>query len=179
MRVSLCLALILAGCSSLVPTTAMRLGGLSPLTADPAEIAVRLVLPEGVDVLEGSARLIYQVGRPALGQIEAEVVTLARAGDVFAIAADDLGRLRALQARARDWKAQDPSGTKGALSVSLTPCTQGAGPVADATVDVFLRITAEGAFLPLLRNAPLNAVAPIDQIGAWVACDTVGRVDQI
>lgn len=50
-------ALGLSGCASMVPSTLAWLSGQTPLDADPAGIAVSLVLPEGLRAKENGARL--------------------------------------------------------------------------------------------------------------------------
>ncbi|NJM82897.1 MAG: hypothetical protein HC844_10730 [Tabrizicola sp.] len=57
MRSALLLALVLPACASLVPSTVTRLAALDPLSADPGDIAVSIILPPGLAVTPGSARL--------------------------------------------------------------------------------------------------------------------------
>jgi hypothetical protein len=58
---------LLSACTSLVPSGVARLSGLSPLDADPAQFAVALVLPEGLSLAPGSARLSISATRDARG----------------------------------------------------------------------------------------------------------------
>ena len=59
---------MMAGCSALVPSGVARLSAISPLEADPDAIAVALVLPEGVDLVPGSARLAIEAVREDTGE---------------------------------------------------------------------------------------------------------------
>ena len=170
MRVMLLAAASLSACTSLVPATVMQLSGLSPLTADPADFAVSLDLPEGVAVTPGSARLTFSVMRSDLRQIDSETMTLMQVGDVFAISPQDQARLRAIQTRARGWKAQAPDATEGSLSLSLAPCGTGYPLAPDARVNVGVRLSEDGPFLPLVRNGPLSAVAEAVQIADMPPC---------
>jgi len=158
MRILPVLMLCLAACSSVVPTTAMRLGGVSPATADPAGFAVSLDLPEGADVQAGTARLLFTVTRSDTGVVQSGAFTLDRMGPVFQIAAADLDRLRDLQATAQSWEAEAPNATRGSLSITLAPCVIGAGPASDAVVSADVRLVEGGPFLPLLRKVPLATV---------------------
>ena len=103
MRLPILLALLISGCTSIVPMTAMRLSGLSPTTADPADLAVDLALPEGVDVSPGTAVLTFSVARSDLNQTEKKDFILQRDGTVFTINPTDYDALRALQATSRQW----------------------------------------------------------------------------
>ena len=170
MRFPILAALILCACSSVVPSTALRLSGLSPTTADPADFAVDLMLPEGIDIQPGTARLIFAVARTDTGQAQSGSFVLEREGTVFRIAVDDVDRLRDLQATARQWDAENDAATSGSLSISLSPCRIGDGPERDARVSVGLRLAQEGAFLPLIRNGPLSAVASEDEIREMPLC---------
>ncbi|MDX8352836.1 hypothetical protein [Cognatiyoonia sp. IB215182] len=173
MRCVSILLILLAGCTSIVPTTAMRLNNLSPTTADPADMAVALTLPEGIDVQPGSAMLTFAVIRSDLDQTAKGTFRLVREGDVYAIAPSDHATLRALQATAWQWEAENASATQGSLAITLAPCLRGAGPSDDARVNVAIRLAQDGAFLPLVRNAPLSAVTSAEQLGDVPQCDAV------
>lgn len=158
MRFPLFAACLLSACTSLVPSTVMRLNGLSPTTADPAGFAVDLKLPEGIDVEPGRARLVFSVTRSDIGEMRSGTFVLASDGRIYRIAETDLEALRALQAQARQWQAENAGATDGTLSISLSPCVRGDGPRADARVNVDLRLSEDGAFFPLVRNGPTSPV---------------------
>ncbi|MDX8346734.1 hypothetical protein SLH49_01935 [Cognatiyoonia sp. IB215446] len=171
MRCFFVLLILLAGCTSVVPTTAMRLNNLSPTTADPADVAVALTLPEGIDVQPGSAILAFAVTRSDLDQTAEGTFTLVREGDIYAISPSDHATLRALQATARQWDAENANATEGSLAITLAPCLQGAGPSDDARVNVGIRLAQDGDFLPLVRNGHLSAVTSVEQLGDIPQCD--------
>jgi len=170
MRFSILAILALSACTSLVPSTIMRLNGLSPTTADPEGFAVDLTLPDGIDVMHGTARLMFTVTRSDTGAEQSGDFVLARAGSVFRIAPDDYAPLRDLQTTARAWTAENDGATNGSLGLSLTPCLIGNGPAPDARVSVGLRLEEGGAFLPLVRNGPLSAVASDEELREMGAC---------
>lgn len=170
MRFSILAIIALSACTSIVPSTVMRLNGLSPSTADPAGFAVDLTLPAGIDVQPGTARLLYSVARADTGQTRSGSYTLERDGSVFRIAPDDLAGLRALQATTRLWQVQNRDATDGSLGLTVAFCKNDPAPAADGRVSVGLRLEEGGAFLPLVRNGPLSAVASADQISEMGLC---------
>ncbi len=170
MKLACLSALALSACTSLAPTTVMRLGNLSPLTADPADFAVDLTLPSGIDVSPGKAILIFSVRRTDIERSEEGFFTLQRTGSVFAIDPADYADLRALQALALDWQDENPDASSGALSVALSPCRIDEGPADDAKVSVAIQVAQGGAFLPLVRNGPLSAVTSDEQLQNMPDC---------
>lgn len=170
MRIGILSTLLLSACTSIVPSTVMRLNGLSPTTADPAEFAVDLSLPAGIDILPGTAQLMFAVTRTDTEEMRSGAFELDREGTIFRVASEDLAALRELQAIARQWDVESADTTEGSLGISLTPCLVGDGPSEDARVSVGLRLTQDGVFLPLVRNGPLSAVAPGAQIREMDAC---------
>lgn len=154
MRLPLFLAtLALAGCGSVVATTVAQLDQISPISADPADFAVRIAMPDGVDVAPGSAQFSF-TGRPNRNSDPVGgTFELARVGDVFRFADDDLAEIRALQAQFAAWELADPAGASGSISVGLEPCKRGAGPNPDSRVSISVQIADGGLFLPLVRNA--------------------------
>ena len=173
MRLTILAALMLSACTSIVPSTIMQLNGLSPTTADPAGFEIAVDLPDGLDIRPGTARLTFAVARSDTGAAQTGTFVLERReGSVtsFRVAPDDLSALRALQATARAWKAENPNATSGSLGLNVSPCKRGAGPANDARVSVAIRMEQDGAFLPLVRNGPISAVAEPDQIRDMGAC---------
>lgn len=170
MRVLSLLTLALSACTSIVPSTAMRLSGLSPTTADPAGFAIDLNLPTGLDIRPKTAQLLFLVARSDTGETQSGAFVLAREGTIFRVAPNDLAALRALQETGRRWQEEAGNATKGSLSVLVAPCLRGDGPDPDARVSVGLQLNEEGAFMPLVRNGPLSAVASPEQISEMGPC---------
>ena len=141
--------LLISGCGAMVPGTAARLSGLSPLTADPEGMAIAVDLPEGLGLLPDSAVLSFSVRRDG-EEAAREVILTGSAAEGYSIADADLGPFREVQARAREWKAADPDGTSGSLSLTFAPCLSGEL-APGARVAARIRLAEHGAFLPLMR----------------------------
>ncbi|MEO0385912.1 MAG: hypothetical protein AAF281_00070 [Pseudomonadota bacterium] len=172
MRLHCLVALLLAGCTAVDPVTALRLSTVDPLTADPAGYAVALDLPAGLDIRPDSAFLTLRATRADTGETAERAFALI-AGDVDTYALDraDLPRFRALQSRIKAWQAAAPEATSGSLSVAVGGCRRGLGPAADARVGVRLRTRPGDAFLPLLRDAPLDRLLGAAAGRGLPACD--------
>ncbi len=151
-EVVLAAAVVLGACSTVVPSTILRLNAVDPLTADPGVIALRASLPESVGVLPGSAVLTLRA-RLRDGTERAGRFGIEQVGDVFQIASAVQDDLRALQADIAAWEAADPDGTEGSLGVDLEPCRKGVDIPEDATLSIAIRLEAGGSFLPLLQDA--------------------------
>lgn len=158
---ALSILLVLAACAYVDPTALGPASQLDPLTVDPADMAVELVWPQTSPYALASSTLQLGAIR-ADGQEVAGVFQLAQRGDIFEIAPQDHDRFRRLQALIAEWKADDPAGTKGTLSIAAQPCVT--GPVAGdpGRLDINVRFRQDGAFLPFLRDVPI--VAGVDQL---------------
>lgn len=170
MRSSAFSMLLLSACTSIVPMTAMQLSGLSPTTADAADFAVDLTLPAGVDVMPGSARMVFSVRRTDTNESAGRAFVLLRDGTVFRMDPADHDAFRAVQEVAQRWNEEARDDTEGSLSINLAPCRIGVGPAEDATVSVAIQIEQGGGFLPLVRNGPLSAVTSDEQLRDMPDC---------
>ena len=170
MRLGILSALLLSACTSIVPSTVMRVNALSPTSADPAGFAIDLSLPAGIDIMPGTAQLMFAVTRSDTGETQSGAFVLEREGSVYRVAPQDLSELRALQATARAWEAENEDASNGSLGISLSPCRVGDGPAPNARVSVGLRLAEDGAFLPLVRNGPISAVAEPEEIRDMDVC---------
>lgn len=145
-------SICLGACSTVVPGTVLKLQGVDPLTADPADIALRVDLPDSVALLPEAGTLDLRAtlrdGSELSGSFPIE-----QRGDVLRVAQAAQSDLRALQADIRQWKEADPDGTSGSLSVDLEPCVTVDPVPEDATLSVSVRLDKDGPFLPLVRNA--------------------------
>jgi len=183
---NLILALLLSGCGYGVPSTLKEMAALDPLQADPAAIEVALGTPAGLAVQKGGARMTVDVSRSDRREKFSQTYVLqARPGAAPEIAADpdstvtvyrlapaDVARLRALQAEAAGWQSETPS-PKGSASIGLgvDACKTGAGPNPDARSSAYIRMAADGAFLPLIRPVPLRSVIGQAVFDAIPPCD--------
>lgn len=156
----------LAGCSSVPAMTAARLVAVDPLTADPGQIELAVVLPPGISPQPGSAKLtLHAAGGGQVLDAGYALVARAAARDVplpagaralaYGLSPSDAVRMRELQAEVAGWRA---SGERGqvALGVGLGGCRLGAGPAPDAEGAVYIRLADGGGFLPLVGPAPLS-----------------------
>ncbi|WP_147110098.1 hypothetical protein [Tateyamaria sp. syn59] len=154
LSVLLLVAMGVGACSTVVPSTLYQMRGLDPLSADPADIALRVDLPEGFGLLPGSGRLELRAtdtdGVEFFGSYPITMV-----GDVLQVAPASHADLRALQAEIGARKEADPDGISGSLGVDFEPCSDLADIPETARVSVDIRLAADAAFLPLLRDAPL------------------------
>lgn len=164
----------LAACSYVSATGLARLSAVSPLQADPAHITVAIELPPGLGAVPSGTVLTLQARRTDTGESFEEAFTLQmrrlRDLDVFAVAPSDLDRLRAAQSKARRWEDAAPEANTGSLSVSTQFCTIGDGPALDATSSILVRTDPDGAFFPLVRNAPVRAAADPNALRALPPC---------
>ena len=147
----------LGACTDLVPSTLLALSNVDPLTADPADIAISLDLPDGVALLPGSGELTLGATNRD-GETAQQSFTLQQSGDVLAVATTNHQALRALQSRIREWEETDPSGTNGSLSVSLAPCRTGDSVADGLRASASVRLQQDGPFLPLIKDGPLSAL---------------------
>lgn len=171
--------LALAACTSLVPSTAARLAALDPLTADPAALELVMILPPGLAVSPGSARLDLSADRgaehksgsfklaerPAAPGLTVPDGASARG---YAIAEADVPGMRALQAEIAAWKRK--GATRGALGIGLGGCAVDGGPAPDAVGSVLIRVQQDGPFLPLITNGRLADLLGPDVLAAIKPC---------
>ena len=164
------LAMSLAGCGSIVASTAAKLGLMSPLTADPGQFAVALSLPDGIDIADDGATLTLFATLASTGETRRETFVLLEEGNVYRINPADLERARRVQAEVRAWEENDPRDSSGGLSINIAPCVIGAGPAPDATVSFAIQTRPDGPFETLLRNGPLSEVANQDDLAQLPQC---------
>jgi hypothetical protein len=155
--------LALIACASVDRDGVAQLRTFSPLTADPAGLAARVDLPDGLAIPADGATLVLAARRSDTGASRSGTFALARAatvdgGSVYVVPPAEIERFRSLQDEIGAWEAADPEATEGTFSVAVTACVVGAGPAPDATVSVDIRTDPDGAFVPLVRRAPLEQV---------------------
>ncbi|QBF33703.1 hypothetical protein [Thalassococcus sp. S3] len=154
--------IFLSGCSSVVPTGVARLANVSPLTADPGAFAVALTLPDGLEVVEGSARIRFAAMRRDT-QAESQATYVLRAAQVgertlYRVDPVDLARFRAQQDLIKSWQAENEEATSGSFAVDLEACKRGDGPALDAKVSVAMQTRPDQPFFDIVRNAPVARI---------------------
>lgn len=161
---TLAACLALSSCSAIVPSTAARLGSLDPLTADPAAMEMVVLLPAGLAVIPGSAKLELSAERGSdhlAGSFQLTDQPVTSGFDLppgvtarrFSLAEPDVGRMRELQDQIATWKGQ--GNAKGSLGLGVGACVIGQGPRADARGSVLIRVKEDGPLLPLIADASL------------------------
>lgn len=176
----------LAACSSMVPSTMAQLASVQPLEADPAAIAVAIVLPAGLEVEPGSARLTVEAVRRDTGEthkldlvLEAHevgggnlAVPAGAAAQTYTVAAPDVSRMRALQSIVQGWKAEDPAPeTGGSFGLALGGCAVGDGPTEDAVGSAYIRVAGGGDYLPVIVEGSLRDLLGPDVFDAIAPCN--------
>ena len=173
------LALLATACSAVVPSTAARLATMDPLTADPAALELVILLPPGLAVVPGSARLAFGATRGAETRsgsfaledrpLPAGITPPTGATPLaLALTAADADRMRALQADIAEWKRE--GGAKGSLGLGLGGCAIGVGPAHDAVGTVLIRLVDGGPFLPLIREGKLADLLGPEVLAAIEPC---------
>jgi hypothetical protein len=171
--------LALSACSALVPSTTARLSALDPLTADPAALELVVILPPGLAVSPGTAKLELSAvrgaehksgsftlaDRPAAPGIDLPQGATARG---FTIADKDIDRMRALQAEIAGWKREGAA--KGSLELGIGGCAVGDGPAPDATGSVLIKFREDGPYLPLIADGTLSDMLGAELLAAIKPC---------
>lgn len=153
----LVICIALAACSTLVPDTMRAVADIDPLRADPADIALKLTLPPSVGIVPGSAMLRFGARNQTGASLE-QSFALEEKDGVFAVSNKDHAELRRLQSEVGKWKAEDPTGTKGSISLGFGPCRIGDTVPEDARASVGIRLDQGGTFLPLVQEGPLRVL---------------------
>ncbi|MBP9046848.1 MAG: hypothetical protein KBF85_01125 [Tabrizicola sp.] len=166
-------------CTAIVPSTAARLASFDPLTANPAVIELVVILPPGLAVSPGSARLELSADRGTerrSGSFQLADRAIPPGMDLpagatargFAIAGADVARMRALQAGIAAWKAKGEA--RGTLGLGIGGCAIGEGPAPEATGSVLIRLGAGGPYLPLVADGRLSDLLGPDVLAAIKPC---------
>ena len=165
---------LLAACGSLDPITVARLAALDPLAEDPAAFSVGLDLPDGLAIPPGGAELTLSA-RNAEGDEAGAAAELTEGADGrWRVTEADLPALREAQRTIRAWKAADPDGTIGSLSLELAACRDGSSipPAGTVSADI---VTAPGAApAPLLRRVPADRLLALAGGRPGDACADMG-----
>lgn len=175
---ALALAFLLPACSSLVPSTLLDLRSLDPLSADPAEIELALILPPGLMPRPDGARLELKATRPGHEVAESFLLTTRPAPDLprpdgatllsYGLSPEGATRMRAAQSAMAAWP-QDGQ-THGILAAALDACLTGGPLPAEAEGAVLIRLAADAEFQPLLRPTPIVALIGPEAMATLTPC---------
>jgi hypothetical protein len=161
-HISIIAALFLPACSLVNPSTAETLDRLNPLEVDPSDMAVQVVWPKNSAYGLGNSSLSLSAMRKS-GESVQDTFELAQVGDVWRIAQGDYARYRALRDRVGAWKAEDPDGTQGSISVAAKPCLTGAPAEKPGRLSISIQVQDSGPFLPLVKDLPVQRL--VDELG--------------
>lgn len=171
LHLGLFLAIFLTACTSVVPSTALKVAQLDPLSANPADIAVAITLPSGLGTRPGSAALHLVANGPSETIDEKFILaqtSLQQNRYLFALKPQDHTRLRDVQAQILAQKALGK--TPGRFGVTIDPCIIGDGPADDARGSFDVRLQAGGPLLPLVTNARLDKLVSPETLRASPPC---------
>ena len=163
----------LMGCGSVVMETVAQLERLSPLDADPGQIAVAIDLPDGFAIYSDSAIMRMSVTRKDLGESRAEEFVLQQSGaewTVFRVAQVDLARLAEIQNLAKNWETEYPKATKGSFSVGALPCVKNSDADRSETFSISIQLAADAPFKPLVRNAKVSSILSRSELSELPIC---------
>lgn len=125
----------LSSCASMSPAGLAKLSGIDPLSADPQQISVAVRLPESLMLKTGDLMMVVKT-EGAVGPDAIDETFFLAVGETAAagtgleapkdgerlqsarVAAQDFGRLRTIQTRARSLNAANGAKGKGSLTVS-------------------------------------------------------------
>ena len=167
--------LLLAGCGSVVPRTAMMLNAMNPLATDPAALAVSVDLPPSLGIIEDSVTFGVEASNPDRG-IRTGQWVLFEDRDLenrpqYRFSDQDAKDLRDLQSELAVWEADDPDGTQGSFSVNVGICRDApAETLADARGSLFISMDPNRPPMPLVRNGPINRLVDTDTLEALPPC---------
>jgi hypothetical protein len=169
----LCIALLLAACSTLNLDTANRLRSLDYMHDDIASLLIAFDVPRGIGPVLGASTLSFDVViagqgerhvKAVLAEADADDVAgrlpppgAGRAYYLFGFADRDKAAIRDAQA----WVRSLPGGLSGnSVGIALAPrlCTNGGVEPANLTISVLLALPGEPALAPLVDRARLSDI---------------------
>ncbi|KQU98228.1 hypothetical protein ASD02_02420 [Ensifer sp. Root1252] len=179
---------VLAACAALNVGSFEKLSGVDPLTSDPAELRVALLVPEALSLRRGDATLGISwkadgapldthrfalqiqsgnVGAPGLTEGMREGQTLY----VLTLTPADAERLRDMQEKIAATKGTEAKG-RGSLTVGFSGgCWSGAFPADQkVTVDAWIRTRSDENYFQLLSGLDLMDMLRQSGVKALPAC---------
>jgi hypothetical protein len=178
----------LVSCASVNPIGLAKLAAMDPLATDPAQLAVAARLPEALKLRTGDLVMIVKsegaTGPDAIDETFLLDVKEAKAGEAGVIvpqtgerletarvAAPDIERLRAAQAKARAIKAAGGKRGKGSISINVRGgCKTGDLPAGPLNLNIFMESEKDGGWFPVVSNLELRKALGADVIAKIEAC---------
>lgn len=157
---ALCLAALTA-CSAVNPAAVMQMRKLDPFTTDPGLIRAYVAVTGGHQLPPGSVTLTVSAENETLNEAISHSFVLAEqagpeGGVVFALTQEDGDDLRALQAKAADWKLAAPGKSHGAYSLEVSPCPLPSGLLMGDEVTLSLSMDGGATKTPVITGLPVE-----------------------
>ncbi|MGB0798736.1 MAG: hypothetical protein ACPGRD_05410 [Planktomarina sp.] len=169
------LALVVSACSHVNPITMVRMMALNPMTADPGDIAAYYELPDGYQVTRNTATFSISGHRDKGGPefLEEFVLVPTRHGDLlgYELSAADRTRLLNLQEQVRVWKADPTLDSGGSMFVGAKFCKTSDKVPDGGLVSMYIRLSADGSPMPLVRNVPIQDHVDPELLGSVPLCE--------
>ena len=149
--------------SILLSTTLARPDTPDPITADPAGIAARVTLPDGIDLPDDGAVMTLSAVNTETEAVSREryVLTLSDDRGLYVLSRGDQARLSEQQGTILGWMTQEID-VDGTFNFAIDPCRTGDGPDRHARVSVQLRGETDGPFLPVIDDMHLRRILDYD-----------------
>lgn len=177
MKTLACAAVVAAaGCTSVVPSTLMRLNALDPFTADPNDMAVALDLPAGLALWPATTQMTFKAVHSPSGETfeRSYVLEEQLIGDgvvIYTLSADDIVDLEAMKAELLPWRETSDGNSTLSMEVSSKSCrVEGVEIGPDPRVSIALRLEAEGPLRPFLRGVPLLEYFDVERMADLPLC---------
>ena len=179
-------ALCLTACTAIPVKTLYKLATTDPLQVDPMVLRAAVRAPTWLepraDGVNLSVGMTYKEEQPVTETFVLQSIPVAlegkalqnegRAGfDLYAFRLNpqDIPRLQAFREQFKAHKAQGK--TQGSLAVSVNGCRKSALPDGEIPVTTYLKLEAEGDYLPLLVDYDLRKTSKEQDVAALIpAC---------
>jgi hypothetical protein len=179
----------LVSCASVNPIGLAKLAAMDPLATDPAQLAVAARLPEALKLRTGDLVMTVKTegttGTDAIDEAFLLDVKEAKAGEAGVIvpqsgerlqtarvAAPDIDRLRAAQAKARAVKAAGGKKGKGSITINVRGgCRTAELPAGPLNLNIFMETGKDGSWFPVVSNLEVRKALGADVIGKIAACE--------
>ena len=173
---TIAVVLSLSACTSIVPSTALRLNALDPFTADPNDMAVALELPAGLALRPATTEMTFKaVHSPSGETVQRDyILDEQRTTDgavIYTLSNTDIEDLNAMKESLLPWKETSDGNSTLFMGVTSKACRVpdvDVGP--DPRVNVALRLEADGPLRPFLRDVTLLEYYEIDALAELPQC---------
>ncbi len=177
MRTLACAAVLAAaGCTSVVPSTLMRLNALDPFTADPNDMAVAVNLPSGLQMQPGTTEMVFKAVHSPSGETIERTYLLEefRTEDgtvIYTLSDADVANLNEMKTALLPWKETSDGNSSLSMFVSTDACQVPDIAIGeDPRVNIALRLEKDGPLRPFVRDAPLLEFFEVEALAELPQC---------